>query len=290
VGLNYEMFIVFGKNGRFGSTFITLLKDFSHGVFEFSSAEFDQALNFLILMSKKRKRVCVIWCLGSGNSADVLSQDREYQLIRKLHQSLETANVRCADSGLVYLSTGGKMYGLNAGKAHEESAILPVGIYGEQKRKCELFLKENTFQFFQSSFVFRIANAYSIKASYDAPKGFVENCLWAIQERKKLTFTTSPLSRRQYGSHDDYVRIMLEIIQSMSVKSDHSLFNIAPNFTYNLKEIISIFESHFGETLEVSEYEKLNMAEDTVVLESRIDEYCGLNYKWNTLNENLQTL
>jgi len=83
---------------------------------------------------------------------------------------------------------------------------------------------------------------------------------------------------------------MLEIIQSMSVKSDHSLFNIAPNFTYNLKEIISIFESHFGETLEVSEYEKLNMAEDTVVLESRIDEHCGLNYKWKTLNENLQTL
>jgi len=288
VSLNYEMFIVFGKKGRFGSIFTTLLKDLSYDVFEFSSAEFDEALHFLILMLKNRVRVCIVWCLGSGSSADLLSQDREYQLLRKLHQCLETEYAQFTNSGLVYLSTGGKMYGVNVGRVHEGSVILPVGIYGEQKRKCELFLKENTFHFFQNSFVFRIANAYSIKASSDVPNGFVERCLWAMQEGKKLTFTTNPLSRRQYGSHDDYVRIMLKIIQRTSVKSDHNLFNIAPNFTYDLKEIISIFESHFGKTLEVSEYEPLNMAEDTVVLESSVDEYCGLNYKWKTLNDNLQ--
>ena len=287
---NYDFYFVLGKRGRFGSSFSVLLRDTSLKVFEFSSAELDEALRCLILKLKDDARVCIIWCLGGGNSAGVSIQNRELNLLRKFYLRLEVEGAPLTNSSLIYLSTGGKMYGLNTGRVSESSAICPTGIYGRQKRECELLIQQSTPRFFCSSIIFRIANAYSIQQLIKEPKGFVENCLWAIKSGQQLNFTANPLSRRQYGSHSDYSRVLLKSIELMSTDSNHRLHNIAPDFTYNLYEIIGVFQTHFGKRLDTNEFELDNLVEDTLILESEIEEACGFKYEWSTIEANLQCL
>jgi nucleoside-diphosphate-sugar epimerase len=287
---NYDFYFVLGKRGRFGTSFSGLLRDSSFKVFEFGSAELDEALRCLILKLKDGARICIIWCLGGGNSAGVLIQNRELNLLKQFYLGLEAERAPLTNSSFIYLSTGGKMYGFNTGRVNESSAICPTGMYGMQKRECELLIQQVTPRLFCSSIIFRIANAYSFQRLIKEPKGFVENCLWAIESGQQLNFTANPLSRRQYGSHSDYSRVLLKSIELMSTDSDHKIYNIAPSFTYNLYEIINIFQTHFGKMLGVNEYEFDNLVEDTLILESKIEEACGFKYEWNTIQTNLQNL
>jgi len=287
---HYDTFFVLGKRGRFGLAFSALLRDISLEVFEFSSAELDDALRGLNLKLKDGARVCIIWCLGSGNSALVSSQNRELHLLRKLYAGLEAEKTPLTNSVLVYLSTGGKMYGLNAGRVNESSKVSPIAIYGQQKRECERLVEKSTPLYFKSSVICRIANAYSMRESIEEPKGFVESCLWALQTGRQLNLTAGPLSRKQYGSHIDYSKVILESLKIISTKSQHRIFNIAPNFTYNLYEIINIFQTHFGEKLKLNELEQHNHVEDTLILESEVEEFFRIKYEWSRIETNLQLL
>jgi hypothetical protein len=114
--------------------------------------------------------------------------------------------------------------------------------------------------------------------------------LWALQTGKQLNLTADPLSRRQYGSHIDYSKVILKSLEIISTKSQHRIFNIAPNFTYNLYEIINVFQTHFGKKLKLSELEQNSHAEDSLILESEVEEFYRIKYEWSRIETNLQLL
>ena len=285
----YEGYFVFGKNGRFGSILSQSLKDKYLNVFEYSTGEFYDGVSSLIRHLRVRRSTCVVWCLGAGNSKEESVQSREYQLLSYLLSEMVKERLPVSNSLFIYLSTGGKMYGINPGVVWESSKILPVGSYGQQKKNCEQLIKEMVSFFFRSH-VFRLANAYSLSFGNVHPKGFIENCLSAIESNKAITFTVNPGSQRQFSSHRDYVNVILNNITQISDSPYYSVCNLAPDFTYSLHQIISSFEDYFGRQVRIESFEPSKLIDDSVILRSEKKEIVHSKLDWNSIEQNLECL
>ena len=280
----YESYFVFGKRGRFGSRIAKSLKDKHLLVFEYASAEFDEGLRALILELKDRKNLCVIWCFGAGSSIEVSIQNKEYQLLLYMFSKLTSANLPPINSMFVFLSSGGKMYGINTGIVSESSENLPVSLYGQQKRDCEQLLLTMAPRFFHNLIIFRPANAYSIKSLNSQPKGFVERCLWAIEHDKTIKFIADPNSQRQYGSHSDYANAMLSLIGQTAIRPSWRIINVAPNFTYDLYQVIASFEEYFKKKIIIEPFEVNQLIQDSIILKSEV---FRPDFVWNSIAKNL---
>ena len=284
----YDVCFIFGSKGRFGNSFVDSLKGIELEVLEYGTVEFNEGVENLVRHLKGNRRVLIVWCLGKGNSANATSLNQEYHFLNELYYKLVHNRVLPTNSLFIYISTGGKMYGVNAGYVLEKSKILPVGLYGTQKRECEQLIYDKFEQRFFYLCVFRIANAYTLKLGNERPQGFVDSCLSAVEFRESLKFTVNPNSRRQYAPHRDYVQAMLKII-GYSPESIHGTYNLAPNFTYSLNEIVDIFEKHFRTKIYVKPWEASDLIEDTVILESESIERKIFFENWQSLELNLKT-
>lgn len=283
----YDACFIFGRKGRFGTSFADSLKGIGLEVLQYGSVEFNEGIKNLVRHLKGNRRVLIVWCLGNGNSANATSLNREYYLLNELYSKLVHNRVPPTNSLLIYISTGGKMYGINAGYVDEKSEISPVGLYGGQKRECEQLIQEKVTQRFFHLSVFRIANAYTLKLGNERPQGFVDSCLSAVEFGEILKFTANPNSRRQYAPHGDYVQAMLKVIR-YSPESIHGIYNLAPNFTYSLNEIVDIFQEHFKKKICIKPWEASDLIEDTVILESENIE-SEISFKnWQSLELNLK--
>ena len=286
---SYEASFIFGRNGRFGLSFSDALKGTELEIFEYGSAEYDEGVKNLVRYLKAKKRLLIIWCLGNGNSANVTRLNRELHLLNELHCQLVRHRVPYTNSLFIYISTGGKMYGINAGQVDENSVNLPVGLYGIQKRECEQLIENKFVQHFFLSSVFRIANAYTLKLDNKKPQGFLDSCLLAVEFGEKIEFVVNPNSRRQYAPHRDYVKAILKVIGHLP-ESVYGIYNLAPNFTYSLSEIIDIFEAHFRKKIYVEPWEKGNLNYDTVVLDSARLNNKEFSETWQSIELNLKDL
>jgi dTDP-4-dehydrorhamnose reductase len=285
---SYDASFIFGRKGRFGSSFVDSLKGIELETFEYSTAEFNEGVKNLVRHLKEKRRLLIIWCLGHGNSANATSLNRELNFLNDLHSELVRNRVPPTDSLLIYISTGGKMYGVNAGNVDEKSEILPVGLYGMQKRECEQLIQDKFAQLFFHLCVFRIANAYTLKLGNERPQGFVDSCLSAVEFGENLKFTVNPNSRRQYAPHIDYVQAILKVIGYLP-EPIHGIYNLAPRFTYSLNEILDVFQEHFRKKIYVEPWETSDFIEDNVILESERIENEKIYENWQSLELNLKT-
>jgi hypothetical protein len=137
---------------------------------------------------------------------------------------------------------------------------------------------------FHSLIIFRPANAYSLQFLNDQPRGFVERCLWAIEHDKTLNFVAHPKSQRQYGSHSDFVDVMMSFLWQVTMDSGHRIVNIAPPFTYNLSDIITAFEDYFKKRIKVEPFESDSLSRDSVILKSQV---LYPDFVWNSIEQNL---
>jgi nucleoside-diphosphate-sugar epimerase len=285
----YDACFIFGRKGRFGSSFVDSLKEIEPEIFEYSTSEFNEGVENLVRHLNGKRDVLIFWCLGNGNSAKATSQNQEFYFLNDLNMKLVHNRVPPTNSLFVYISTGGKMYGVNVGQVNEKSEIVPVGLYGIQKRECERLIQQKFSQNFFNTCVYRIANAYTLKWDNPHPQGFLDSCLSAVKFGWNLKFTVNPNSRRQYVPHKDYVQAILNAIWYSSDPIEGT-YNLAPNFTYSLNEIVDVFQEHFKKRIYVEPWEKSNLIEDTVILVSKRIENERIFENWQSLELNLKNL
>ena len=282
-------YFVFGAKGRFGSSFVQILTNERFDVKRYGSIDFERGLYDFGESLKEGQKCTLIWCFGRGTSFE--EEDRnsqEYKMLQRLHFTISRVNKTPNFSRFIYMSTGGKMYGVNPGKVTERSTVSPVGSYGQEKKMCEDLIRENISNVFGQTFIFRIANAYTFSLSNENPRGIVENCLHAIRNDTNVNLTVNSSSRRQYASHFDYAKAILNQAEFLEESASHGTYNLSPDFSYDIAQIIDIFETHFRRKICFNMTDSDTLAPDSVLLECEKKTCMNTQTEWKTIEKNLQ--
>lgn len=284
-------YFVFGANGRFGSSFSQILINERFDVRRYGSVDFERGLFDVGENLKNGQKCTLIWCFGRGSSfRGEEKKSHEYQMLQSLHLTLLRISKTPNLSQFVYISTGGKMYGVNPGKITEASNISPVGSYGYEKKRCEDLIRENISNVFGQTIIFRVANAYTFSLLNEKPQGIVENCLYAIRNNTNINLTVNSSSRRQYASHFDYAKAILSQTKFLEENICQNTFNLGPDFSYDIAQIIDIFESHFKRKICFNIRDSDTFPHDSILLECKSSICINSQIDWKTIEENLKFL
>ena len=282
-------YFVFGANGRFGSSFGQLLMNTSFEVKRYGSKEFESGLLDIGKTVKHGGNCALIWCFGRGSSIEVQEEKyKEFKMLQRLNDAMSQMRNTPNLCHFIYLSTGGKMYGVNPGRVSEGSHISPVGSYGHEKKMCEDLIRDGISNFFRQTFIFRVANAYTLSLSNEKAQGFVENCLHTVRNNKSIILTVNTASRRQYASHIDYAKAIFSQIDFLDENLGVYTFNLGPNFSYDIAQIIAIFETHFKQKISCDNKVIKTLPVDSILLDSEHKMSINARIKWKSIEENLR--
>lgn len=282
-------YFIFGAKGRFGLSFGQILANARFSVKQYGSIEFESGLLDLGKTLKDGRKCTLIWCFGRGSSLGVQVENyKEYEMLQQLNVALSRMSNTSNLCHFVYLSTGGKMYGVNSGRVTEGSQLSPVGSYGLEKKMCEELIRDDISNVFGQTFIFRVANAYTLSMSNKNPQGFVENCLHAIRNNTSIILTVNTASRRQYASHIDYAMAIFHQIEFLDENSDVHTVNLGPHFSYDIAQIIAIFETHFKQILSYDKKIFDMLPVDSILLDSENRMNINAQIEWKSIEENLR--
>lgn len=271
--------LVFGKNGRFAKGFIDQLNPF-HDFIEISFNDFFETGLASIKEEFKRKEItAVVWTYGAGTSR-VANKSLEIDALNKFELEIQRTNL-VADK-MIFLSSGGSLYGLNPGEVDETSPIQPVGIHGYIKAECENIVVEKISSHFRSIDILRIPNAYSL-LSEESRGGLIDLMHYSIKTSNIVTINVDLLSRRQYASHLDYVSYISKwYLEKSSIDVGINIENIVGPETLSISEIIETFDNIYPNKLKIGIE---NGPESTVILKSQ--KKLNRFHRWCTLKERL---
>lgn len=218
-------------------------------------------------------RYC-FWASGPGTSESRMQNLEKEGLEMLFAQSKRT---RIQVDHFVYLSSGGKMYGVNPGVVNESSAIEPVSKYGKMKRECEIYLIENYTKIAKSLTILRIANSFSFKGFTEKPQGIIETFVNAIIQDTPINILGDLQNQRQYSTHEAYANIVVNhVLPKIDESSSYQIFNLAPNVSLTIEEIIESIEEVFEKKFTIRQTDSLI---DSVILTSKFLDFTEFPWK-----------
>lgn len=195
---------------------------------------------------------CVVHALSTinpGNSNEAYAQAYEKDVLQTIFLCDE---LRKRGAGLVFLSSGGTVYGEQTTFPIQESANpLPINHYGGLKLCLENFMRVCNRQFDTKFKIARVANPYGPGQDYRKGVGFVDAVLRSALDNTTLTVWGDGSIVRDYVHIDDVSR-MLENI--MYYEGPYDTFNVGTGIGTTQNEIIEIAQGIYP-TLQV-QYEK----------------------------------
>jgi UDP-glucose 4-epimerase len=175
----------------------------------------------------------VFWMAGSQSPAEAFSCTlEEHPDIVNLRNLVEI--VRKSESHLVFLSSGGCIYGPGSGIFKESSKTSPVNLYGELKLLSEEIIANNL----DSYTIFRVANVFGQGQQINRSQGVIPYWLNAVRSNQPLTVFGSPHSYRDYIDIDSVIDAILLSVDLL----ESGIFNIGSGVKIELSTLISLFE------------------------------------------------
>ena len=280
-----KLCIVVGKNGKFSKAF----NDIKLPHLNLSNVwteNFDSYFAEKILTNPiyNDQRIELIWSSGKAKAnSDKSVCDDDYQKLSKFVNIIgKYAN---NSPRISFLSSGGTVYGRNAGISNEMSKLNPDTYYAEMKIKSEEMLNSYCHKSGLGLSFFRIANAFS-KLNLTASKGLIETLEECFAHNSLFTLSVFGDSKKQYGTYADYAKTILQfLINTEREKEIQSTTNVFSPHVYSVNSIINIMENHFDKKLLI----KINetACEETVILENKAIINFGIGV-WATLENHLE--
>lgn len=144
-------------------------------------------------------------------------------------------------SRLIYLSSGGCVYGPGNGPFNEDSVASPVNQYGELKLACERLINTES----ELNIVLRTANVFGIGQIARKSQGVLPHWIESIKSNAPLNVLGELKSFRDYVDVDS----VLDAIQLANNHSNSDIFNVGSGIPTTLAELISIFQEVVGKNL-----------------------------------------
>lgn len=222
----------------------------------------------------------VLWAAGSANSRMSLSDaERAFQEMYRSLNQVEFKNT----NRFILISSGGAVYGSNcSGEVFENTSLKPVSPYASLKVKIEIEVSERCQRYGTGLDILRLANVYS-----NSGHGLVSKILRETEERLSIRLFASLNSKKQYGSVNDYARIIASFAKKESTRDQVRIFNLFPPYVYSIQRIIELFSPYKQIELE-NESDLSQIPEETVILDTIHSEFENQSESWLTLEKYLK--
>jgi nucleoside-diphosphate-sugar epimerase len=228
-----------------------------------------------------------LWAAGSINK--ILNIDQVEKEMQNFKEILDQSP-KGKGSFFIFLSSAGSMYEINPEfPSNELSRISPMNTYGLMKLQQEELLLNNYRDKFGRIIILRLANVYGRKINEINKFGLIDKVIYSALNNAKLTISANLNSRRNYGHKSEYARAIIWILNNIEHVNFPEIMNLAPNFSYSIKEILEIASKHFETKLTIENISQGNL--DTVLVNSAyktLNENVLENAKWSTLDEYLK--
>ena len=214
----------------------------------------------------------VVYHLVSTTVPTTSNQHISQELISNVvfSANLFEACIRCGVKKVVFISSGGTVYGKEVGcPLKEKTATNPISSYGVQKITIEKLLYLYRYMYGLDYRIIRLANPYG---PYQRPNGV----LGAV-----TTFTYKALKGdeiavsvvRDFIYIDDAIRAIMKIVEG---ENKHRIFNLGCGYGASIKQVLETIEKALGIKLTVSYLEGRKVDVPVNYLDiSRYEKYYG---------------
>ena len=217
--------------------------------------------------------------LASGNSDNSSNKSAckiDTENIVQFLEYISKANLAKANDHILFISSGGTVYGDSLQQVTESTGLNPKTPYAEEKVLQEILIRDWADRRGIRSYIFRLANVYAVNSL--RPKGLIERAVHSLSAGVSMSITSSYNSRKQYGTSYDYAKWILSSWREIQLFPDVSILNLFAKHSYSINEVLvkvgENLSQNFSRFNQISDESK--MKSETVILDT--------NYKLAFLN------
>lgn len=171
------------------------------------------------------------------------SNNAKYDVESNLVPTLSLLNIMSSHGvkDIVYMSSGGAVYGDFLKKAHsEEDAVYPKSSYGIVKLAIEKYMLSYSELYGFNSLILRLSNPYG-KYHYNNRQGIINIAIRKALKGEKLQIWGSGNGIKDYIYIDDVCKILFCLVEK---KFKANVINVASGNAYSVNEIVECVKRH----------------------------------------------
>lgn len=189
-------------------------------------------------------------------------------------------------SRLVFISSGGTVYGRNSEKAlTEEMQTFPINHYGILKLTQEKIILMYNDLYKMNNVIFRIANPYGPGQRSTSGIGAVTAFLDNIIQEKEISLFGQGDIVRDYIYIGDVVKMIAIFLEKEVITEDIPIYNVGTGEGYTLLQVIEVIEKVIGKKAKVQFLDERKIDVNRNVLDIRKLLSVIGDYKCKTLLE-----
>lgn len=188
--------------------------------------------------------------------------------------NLFEACVRCGVKKVVFISSGGTVYGKEVDcPLKEKTATNPISSYGVQKVTIEKLLYLYRYMYDLDYRIIRLANPYGPYQRPNGVLGAVTTFTYKALKRERITVYGDGSVVRDYIYIDDAIRAIIKIVEG---ENKHRTFNLGCGYGTSIKQVLETIEKVLGISMDVSYIEGRKVDVPVNYLDiSRYEKYYG---------------
>lgn len=174
-----------------------------------------------------------------STTVPALSFNARYDVETNLLPTLELLNcmVRHGVREIVYISSGGAVYGDSRGVPHKESDdVFPISSYGVVKLAIEKYLMQYARQYGLKPLILRLSNPFG-PYHHSMQQGICNVAIDTALAGKPLTVWGNGMTRKDYIYVGDFLNILFLLVQK---EAYGEVFNVGSGQLASVNEILSI--------------------------------------------------
>lgn len=152
---------------------------------------------------------------------------------------------------VIFVSSGGTVYGPLDRAAKEDDPCCPVCSYGIVKRTIEEYLGLYYRRKGLDHLILRVGNAYGAAQTAKKPQGVIGAFLHHIVEGKPISIWGDGSVVRDFIHIDDVARAFVAAVQ---YTGPEHVFNVGTGQGYSIKHVVELIESTIGQSVAVSHH------------------------------------
>ena len=183
---------------------------------------------------------------------------------------------------LIYISSGGSVYGIQDDIITENTLPAPVSAYGVSKYAIENYLKLFHHNFQLKYDILRLSNIYGIGQKNTKPQGIISALAKSFLNKEKFKIWGDGSAIKDYLYIDDLTEALIKVISSLPT---NSTYNVSYGESISINEIISIFNNILNYHIEFEYLTPFSFDVQNVILDNS---KFSKTYKWQP-NINIET-
>ena len=226
-----------------------------------------------------------------STTVPVSSHNARYDVETNLLPTLDVLNLMVEHEvrDIVYMSSGGAVYGACAGQVHRENDdVFPVSSYGVVKLAIEKYLMQYAQLFGIRPLIIRLSNPYG-PYHYGMKQGVINVALTKALKGERMDIWGTGDGLKDYVYVEDFVTILFSLLQR---NVSNEVINIASGQLLTVNDIVetvrSLVPSFVARHVEADKFDASQFALDTTKLHQLIGDYkfCSIQdgmlktYQW----------